>query len=381
MTKSFRIAIYGPPNTGKSYLLKRIYELYKEASVHGIRYLGGSKRTGIDYCTFKLGDIKYEFYAPPGSSYVKVFRNKIIKNADGIVFMALPARHYLDKVSSFMLDLKKILFSKYGSLTERLPIVFLLNYTKTMINPNEALTPKEFMEALNLPKNTIIYKLDLDDEKTIRGLFGRLVHLTLLWKTDKKKYYMEYDRWVAETMAKYLREVKKEAATPPEIKPPVREEISIPEAPEIPSMEYASPKEEKVLPTRELTLKDVPLHLKKKLLENYINEVVIIDFDRALGHVPVGYVFKHGKVLNYVFDPVFLTELGIIAKHSLGFILRDGFTFIGVVPLLNQGLVILETTISHMKKILGIVRRLRRPMQNLSASQFDRILEVIDRTL
>jgi len=368
----FRIVIFGPPNSGKSLLLKRIYEYYKDASLHGIRHLGGGPRTGVDYCSFQIGDFRYEVYAPPALSAIRVFRNKLVKNADGIIFIIPKREDMVEKTASFILELKRLLFEKHRNRSKDFPVIYVVNLFDSSSD-----SIADFIQQFNLPENVIIYSFSLDSEKEVRELFAKITLLASLRRLDPKSYFIEMDRLIQESKAIFITEkpsVVKEIAVPPaemppiEIPPPkeplVEAEASLPELPEPPITTV--PSEGKV--QRKVNLISIPEQLKSKLLQNYINEIVIVDFDRSVGHIPRGYAFGTGKVVNYISDPTCLVELSIIAKHSLGFLLRDGFTFLGLVHLKSQGFLILETTSSHMKKMINIVKSLKKIL-----SKYDKI--------
>ncbi len=364
MTMVFRIVIFGPSESGKSLLLRRIHEFYRDASLHDIRFLGGGPSTGVDFCSFMIGNFKYEVYAPPAASSLRLFRNKLVKNSDGIIFI-IPAREdLLERTASFILELKRLLFDKYRNKLKEFPIIYAINlFDKKNLDPNE------LIEQLNLPEDTIIYTFSMDSEKDIRELFGKITLLASLRRLDPKSYYVELDKLKAETKTK-LRRMKK----------PTVEEVTIP-ATEIPPIEIPPPLQEPiseeiealpsptevtlgVQPSEErphtLNIMRIPDSLKNKLLQNYINEVVLVEFDRSIGHIPAGYAFGTGKVVSYISDPSCLVELSIIAKHSMGFLLKDGFTFLGLVNLASQGFIILETTSSHMKKMVNLVKGLKK---------------------
>ena len=133
-------------------------------------------------------------------------------------------------------------------------------------------------------------------------------------------------------------------------------------------------------PSEELLMR-FPEELKSKLLKNYISEVVLVGFDRSIGHIPRGYAFGSGKVVSYISNPLALVELSIIAKHSMGFLLNDGFTFLGLVQLPSQGFVILETTSSHMKKMINLVKNMRKTLSKYKVVDRNILMSVLDRIL
>jgi len=350
--------------------------------LHGIRHLGGGPTTGIDFCSFSIGDFKYEVYAPPSASSIKVFRNKLVRNADGIIFIIPSREDLMEPTASFILELRRLLFDKYKERFKDFPIIYAINFFD-----GSNIDPRTIVEQLNLPENAIVYTFSIDSEKDVRELFAKITLLTSLRKLDEKSYYMELDKLIAETKSRFAEPLP---PTPPgEIAPPVEEappvdvlssqifveqaSVSSPDASLQVSAEEAS--------KSELNIMLISDSLKNKLLQNYINEVVIVDFDRSIGYIPSGYAFGTGKVVNYISDPSCLVELSIIAKHSMGFLLKDGFTFLGLVHLPSQGFIILETTSSHMKKMINFVKALKKVLSKYGYVDQKILLNTLDRIL
>lgn len=383
---SFRIVIFGPPGSGKSTLLKHIYEFYREASLHEIRFLGGGWRSGVDYCAFKIGDFKYEVYAPPGISQIKVFRNKIVKNADGIIFVIPAKEEMVEKTASFILELRRLLFSRYKDRTKDFPLIYAIN----MFKKSTVDSARNIIEQLNLPPNSIIVTFSPDSEQDIRSLFGKITLLTSLRRLDQKSYFLELKNFRSESRSL----IQKIIAPPPPVpaaeiptipspQPPLEiphkppEEILLPDIPTMETETQAKPPQQM---QQGLLMPFLP-ELKNKLLKNYVNEVVLVDFDRSIGHIPRGYAFGNGKIISYISDPLKLVELSIIAKHSLGFLLTDGFTFVGLVHLPTQGFIILETTSSHIKKMLNLVRKLKKAFSKYKAVNEKTLAKILNEAL
>ncbi len=389
MAYSFRIVIFGPPGSGKSTLLKKIYELYREASLHNIRFLGGSWRSGIDYCAFNIGDFKYEVYAPPGTSSIKVFRNKIVKNADGIIFVIPAQEDMIEKTASFILELRRLLFDRHKDKVEDFPVIYAVNIFEKTISDSI----KNIIEQLNLPPNSIVVTFSPDSEQDIRSLFGKITLLSSLRRLDSKSYYLELEKLRDESQQLIQQivsppppapvvEAPAASTMPPSLPPPeavqkTSEEISLPEVPTIETEQEHQP----IQQVPQNLLMHFPPELKNKLLQNYINEVVLVDFDRAIGHIPRGYAFGSGKVISYVSNPLKLVELSIIAKHSLGFLLTDGFTFVGLIHLPMQGFIILETTSSHIKKMLNLVKNLKKVFSKYKTVDEKTLIRVLNEAL
>ena len=366
MSLRIRVVIYGPPKSGKSLFLRKLYELYRDASMHEIRRFGGGGASGVDYCTFKLGDIIYEFYAPPGASTLRVFREKLLRNSDAVIFIIPMARAFLDKTASFLLELKRALFTKLGPEADKFPIIYAPNSTQDIFTVD--LEANDLIELLRLPSDSIIRPLDLSNEMSIRRLFGLVVHLSLLWRVDKKQYFVEFDREIGITRNLYFRE----EAIPPE--------EAIAQVVELMYTEAGKIGAEGKVPSREMLL-EFPDPLKNKLLRNYVNEVVLVGFDRSIGFIPMGYAFGLGKVIDYIKDPARIVELSIIVKHSMGFLLSDGFTFLGLIPFRDQSFLILETTSSHIRKMINIVKALKKRISSLTAKDTQKIIHALDQVL
>lgn len=364
MSLRIRVIIYGPPKSGKSLFLRKIYELYRDASMHEIRHFGGGSASGVDYCTFQIGDIIYEFYAPPGASTLRVFREKLIKNADAVIFIIPMAKAHLDRTASFLLELKRALFTKFGPEADKFPVIYAPNSTRRIFSMD--IESSDLVDILRLPSDSIIRPLDLDNELSVRRIFGLVIHLSLLWHVDRKQYFVEFDREVNITKNLYFKEV----AIPPEEALAQIVELMRAEAGKIGGEAFS----------KEMLL-GFPDALKNKLLRNYVNEVVLVGFDRTIGFIPLGYAFGLGKVIDYIKDPARVVELSIIVKHSMGFLLSDGFTFLGLIPFKDQGFLILETTSSHIKKMINLVKSLKKKMSTLTTGDTKRIMEILDRVL
>lgn len=386
MTYSLRIVIFGPPRSGKSTLLKKIYEFYREASLHEIRFLGGGWRSGIDYCVFKIGDFKYEVYAPPATSQIKVFRNKIVKNADGVIFIIPAKEEMIEKTASFILEIKRLLFSRHKDKAKNFPLIYAIN----MFKGSTHASIKKIIEQLNLPPECIITTFSPESERDIRNLFGKITLLASLHRLDRKSYFLELENLQSESRSLVQKIVAPQPPAPtveiPSTHPPQvppapphesSEEILLPEVPLIDTETQTQPSPQ----VPQSLIMPFSLGLKNKLLKNYINEVALVGFDRSIGHIPRGYAFGNGKIVDYISNPLKLVELSIIAKHSIGFLLTDGFTFVGLVHLPTQGFIILETTSSHIKKMLNLVRKLKKMLSKYKAIDEKRLVKVLDEIL
>ncbi|MCR8470916.1 MAG: hypothetical protein QXH98_03780 [Candidatus Korarchaeota archaeon] len=361
MSSRIGIVIYGPEKSSNFLLMQKIHELYRGVAMHDIRHLGGGGIEGINYCEFQIGDIIYEFYVPPSESALKVLREKLAKRASAIIFVAPASKAYLDKTYSLISELKHTLFAKLGPEAEHFPLIYAINISKrtTIVD----MEPKDLIEALRLPHESIIRVFDIDDETAVRGLFGTATHLSFLWNFSKKQYFIELDEEFKATESKYFKIMQ-----PTEVISPEYAELFVEERAR--SRETPHP--------RIISVSD---SIKNKLARNYINEITLLKFDSTVGYIPLGFIFGAGKIVKYIEDPTRIAELSIIAKHSIGTLFVDGFTTVGFIKLADQGLLVLESTIHHMRKMINIIKELQDKVSHLTLTNIEELLMVLSKSL
>ncbi|MCR8501077.1 MAG: hypothetical protein QXY55_03185 [Candidatus Korarchaeota archaeon] len=361
MSSSIEIVIYGPEKSSNFLLMQKIHELYREMAIHDIRHLGGSGIEGINYCGFQIGGVIYKFYVPPSESALRVLREKLVRRASAVIFVAPASKAYLDKTASLIHELKRILSAKFSSEAGCFPIIYAINISKRTTSVD--IEPSDLIEALGLPHESIIRVFDIDDESTVRGLFGTATHLSFLWNFSKKQYFIELDREFKATEDKYFKVTQFTEGIPPELTEIFAEERAT-------SRELSHPR-----------LLSVSESFKSKLARNYITEITLLKFDEAIGYIPSGFIFGVGRIVKHVEDPAKVAELSIIAKHSIGTLLVDGFTALGLIKLADQGLLILESTVHHIKKLTNIVKKLQSEVSHLSSTNVKELVGALDKLL
>ena len=357
MARTLKIVLYCSVPHILAEFFRRTYHLYREASLHEIRKFGGAslESGGVEFCSFKFGDFKYEVYAPSPISRLKVVRKKLVKNADGIVFILPSHDSTFEATSSHLLDLRMIVAERYGDRIRDIPIIYAVEAEDTS-------SIHRVLDTVNIDADNIVVGFSFRDNQTIRRIFGKITLLAMLREIDRRKYYWELDRMIQETR-NFL---QAEKHTEEELRAPEFME-EIPSAPEIDFLEYIESQEEIREESRpKFQVLKLSRKTKLRLLRNYIAEALLLEFDPSIGYIPTQMVFGNGKIIKYAKDPVNLAELSIIAKHSMGFLLADGVTFIGFVKLDDNRFIAMETTVSHIKKICNIIRLSNDIVENLS---------------
>ena len=354
MARVLKILLYGPECLSSRNLLRKIYDLYREASMYSIRRFGSSiSSEAVEYCSFKIGSFIFEVYVPPTSNRLRILRNNLIKKSDGIIFVIPSDEQEHEKVLSHILETRKILSKKYGPENKSLPVIFA-------INTEDEERVRQIVESLNLG-DSIIWTFSFGDEISIREIFGKITFLVSLKVLDLKKFFIEIDRLKAESYKYLKREVEISEVRE------YMEELEIPMAPlpDFPELGITPVQQQKELPIYMPEVPAVSSRVKTKFIENYVVDVVLFDFDSSYGFYAKQAVFGNGKIIRFVKSPVDLAELSIIAKHSIGCLLRDGLTFIGFVPAGENKVIALETSVSHIRKMCNLVCAMRKKLRRV----------------
>lgn len=151
---SAKIVYYGPALSGKTTNLKFIYEKLKPEHRGKLMTLATQTDRTIffDFLPIELGDIKgmrtrFQLYTVPGQVFYNSTRKMVLKNADGVVFVADSRKEALGDNLDSLKNLEENLLS-LGIRPDQIPIV--IQYNKQDLPT--ALPVEELEKAINPKK-------------------------------------------------------------------------------------------------------------------------------------------------------------------------------------------------------------------------------------
>ncbi len=149
---NLKIVYYGPALSGKTTNLEQIYARTNPQRRSELLSLKtqGDRTLFFDFLQLELGKIsgltpKIHLYTVPGQTYYEATRKLVLKDADGVVFVADSAPDRLMANVQSWQNLKTHLAS-YGVQQEKFPLVVQLN-KQDLVN---AMTPATLCNALSL---------------------------------------------------------------------------------------------------------------------------------------------------------------------------------------------------------------------------------------
>lgn len=191
-----KIVYYGPALSGKTTNLQYLHEYLDPKEKGKLLTISteGDRTIFFDFMPVELGEVKgfklrLQLYTVPGQTYYEETRKRVLKGADGVVFVA-DSQKDMEKANKESFEQLKLHLSQNGLNPDKTPIVFQFNKRDLQ----NIMTFEEMDKSLNpgnIPFFEAIAKEGVGVEDTLKSISKLVVNNILNQLTETRKITKE----------------------------------------------------------------------------------------------------------------------------------------------------------------------------------------------
>lgn len=191
-----KIVYYGPALSGKTTNLQYLHEYLDPKEKGKLLTISteGDRTIFFDFMPVELGEVKgfklrLQLYTVPGQTYYEETRKRVLKGADGVVFVA-DSQKEMENENKVAFEQLKLHLSQNGLNPDKTPIVFQFNKRDLQ----NIMTFEEMDKALNpgsIPFFEAIAKEGIGVEDTLKSISKLVVNNILNQLTETQKITKE----------------------------------------------------------------------------------------------------------------------------------------------------------------------------------------------